>query len=120
MAVPRFFTRRASVETALVCDLANMLASLLGERPDFLAVAEAAIPGYVAVAPLEEAELAILADVIAARAVADIVVSEWRKVQHPENAEYITHWEAGSWVILETLEAIGIQEVARRFRDLGR
>jgi len=108
------------VETALVCDLANMLASLLGERPDFLAVAEAAIPGYVAVAPLEEAELAILADVIAARAVADIVVSEWRKVQHPENAEYITHWEAGSWVILETLEAIGIQEVARRFRDLGR
>ncbi|MFL5768090.1 MAG: phosphotransferase, partial [Actinomycetota bacterium] len=81
------------VETAFVCDLANMLASLLGERPEFHEVAEAAIAGYVAVTPLEEAELDVLPDVVAARAVADIVVSEWRKVQHPENAEYITHWE---------------------------
>jgi Ser/Thr protein kinase RdoA (MazF antagonist) len=103
------------VETAFVCDLANMLASLLGERPDFLAVAQAAIAGYVAVAPLQDAELEILPDVVAARAVADIVVSEWRKVQHPENADYITHWEAGSWVILETLEAMGMQEASRRF-----
>jgi Ser/Thr protein kinase RdoA (MazF antagonist) len=108
------------VETAFVCDLANMLASLLGERPDFLTVAEAAIAGYVAVTPLEDAELEILPDVVAARAVADIVVSEWRKVQHPENAEYITHWEAGSWVILETLEDMGVPEVARRFRDFAR
>jgi Ser/Thr protein kinase RdoA (MazF antagonist) len=107
------------IETAFVCDLANMLASLLGERPDFLAVAEAAIAGYVPVAPLQDAELEILPDVVAARAVADIVVSEWRKVQHPENAEYITHWEAGSWVILETLEDMGIREVARRFHDFA-
>jgi Ser/Thr protein kinase RdoA (MazF antagonist) len=107
------------VETAFVCDLANMLASLLGERPDFLAVAEAAIPGYVAVAPLEEEELAILPDVIAARAVADIVVSEWRTVLHPENAEYITHWEAGSWVILDTLDAFGVEDLARRFRAIA-
>jgi Ser/Thr protein kinase RdoA (MazF antagonist) len=103
------------VETAFVCDLANMLAALLGERPDFLAVAEAAIPGYVAVTPLTDAELEVLADVVAARAVADIVVSEWRKVQHPENAEYITHWEAGSWVILETLDKLGVDEVSDRF-----
>jgi Ser/Thr protein kinase RdoA (MazF antagonist) len=103
------------VETAFVCDLANMLASLLGERPDFLAVAEAAIPGSVAVAPLEDRELEILADVVATRAVADIVVSEWRKVQHPENADYITHWEAGSWVILERLDELGVENVARRF-----
>jgi hydroxylysine kinase len=108
------------VETAFVCDLANMLASLLGERPDFLAVAEAAISGYVAVASLEEEELAILPDVIAARAVADIVVSEWRKVLHPENAEYITHWETGSWVILETLEELSVREVTRRFSDFVR
>ena len=108
------------VETAFVCDLANMLASLLGERPDFLAVAEAAIAGYVAVTQLQDAELEILPDVVATRAVADIVVSEWRKVQHPENAEYITHWEAGSWVILETLEDMGVREVARRFHDFAR
>jgi Ser/Thr protein kinase RdoA (MazF antagonist) len=109
-----------TVETAFVCDLANMLASLLGERPDFLAVAQAAIAGYVAVTPLQDAELEILPDVVAARAVADIVVSEWRKVQHPENADYITHWEAGSWVILETLEAMGIQEASRRFAAAAR
>jgi Ser/Thr protein kinase RdoA (MazF antagonist) len=74
----------------------------------------------VAVTPLQDDELEILPDVVAARAVADIVVSEWRKVQHPENAEYITHWEAGSWVILETLEDLGVREVARRFRDFAR
>jgi hydroxylysine kinase len=108
------------VETAFVCDLANMLASILGERPDFLAVAETAIAGYVAVTPLRVAELELLPDVVAARAVADIVVSEWRKVQHPENADYITHWEAGSWVILETLDDMGVGDVARRFHDLGR
>ena len=108
------------VHTALVCDLANLLAALLGERPDFLAVAEAAIRGYDSVTRLEDAELLLLADVVATRAVADIVVSEWRKERHPENAEYITHWKAGSWVILDTLEEMGMEEATGRFRDFVR
>jgi Ser/Thr protein kinase RdoA (MazF antagonist) len=103
------------VRTALVCDLAILLASLIGDRPEMFEVAEASIRGYHSVRPLEEDELRVLADLIAMRAAANVVVSAWRPQLYPDRAAYISSWDAGSWVILERFREIGPAELQRRF-----
>jgi hydroxylysine kinase len=103
------------VRTPLVCDLAMLMASLIGDRPDMFEVAAASIRGYHSVTPLEEDELRVLADLIAMRAAGNVAVSAWRPQLYPERAAYISSWDAGSWVILETFREIGPAEVSRRF-----
>ncbi|MDP9301624.1 MAG: phosphotransferase [Actinomycetota bacterium] len=104
-----------AVQTALVCDLAMLLASLIGDRADPFEVATAAIRGYHSVTRLGRDELHVLADLIAMRAVANVAVSAWRTQLYPDNAAYISSWDAGSWVILQTFRETGIHEVRRAF-----
>jgi Ser/Thr protein kinase RdoA (MazF antagonist) len=103
------------VRTPLVCDLAMLMASLIGDRPDMFEVAAASIRGSHSVTPLEEDELRVLADLIAMRAAGNVAVSAWRPQLYPERAAYISSWDAGSWVILETFREIGPAELYRRF-----
>jgi 4-aminobutyrate aminotransferase-like enzyme/Ser/Thr protein kinase RdoA (MazF antagonist) len=102
--------------TPLVCDLAVALGSLLRERENLFETADAAIGGYTSVTPLEDAEAALLADLLATRAAATLVISAWRVRRYPDNTEYITGWDAGSLGILEALWETGPAEVERRFR----
>jgi hydroxylysine kinase len=106
-----------ALRTAMVCDLAMLLASLMGDRADPYEVAAAAIRGYHSVTPLGEDELRVLADLIAMRAVANVTVSSWRTRLYPDNAAYISSWDAGSWVILKRFREIGLGELQRRFAD---
>lgn len=102
--------------TALVSDLAIALASGMFHREDPIAAAQSMIRGYVNVTPLQDDEIQILADLVAARLVAWGTIAAWRVQKHPENAEYITGDTDEAWAVLTTMADVGWDEVGRRFR----
>jgi 4-aminobutyrate aminotransferase-like enzyme len=106
--------------TALVCDLAIAVADVLHGRDDAIEAAGAMIDGYVSVTPLEDEEAEILADLVAARLATDVTVSAWRLGMYPDNAAYAALSEPGSRAFLDAIEAMGIDTVARRFREACR
>ena len=58
-------------------------------EPDLLAPALDLIAGYHATTPLTAGELDLLPDLILARIVARIVISEWRAERFPDNRGYV-------------------------------
>lgn len=109
--------------TALVLDLVAALVALLGGRnnaADLFAAAEAAIAGYAAVTPLEDDEAAFLGDLVAARLAQTTLISAWRIGVYPENAAYLSSWDAEAWPMLTLLESVGLPEVRRRFAAAAR
>lgn len=103
--------------TALVCDLAVAVASLIWEQPDPLEGAEHAVRGYLDVATLEDEEVALLGDLVAARMTAWGVIAAWRGARYPENVDYITAGDDLAWDLLARFDGMGMDEVARRFED---
>ena len=101
----------------LVCDLAVAVADVLHGRDDAIEAAEALIGGYVSVTPLEDEEARLLADLVAARLATEITVTAWRQRLYPDNAAYAASGEPGARAFLDAIEAMGIDAVARRFRD---
>ncbi len=101
--------------TALAADLAVALASLLRGRPpeDVFRVARIALDGFASRLPLEQLELELLGDLVAARLAAIVSISAWRSHRFPENAAYIEAWDDDSWRLLELLDELAPQEVAR-------
>jgi 4-aminobutyrate aminotransferase-like enzyme/Ser/Thr protein kinase RdoA (MazF antagonist) len=101
--------------TARAGDFAIGLVSLLRGRPesDVFRVARIAIDGYSSRIPLEDEELDLLADLVAARLAALVTISAWRVERYPENAEYIQSWDADSWALLEHFDAVGLDAVGR-------
>ncbi|MEX0816437.1 MAG: aminotransferase class III-fold pyridoxal phosphate-dependent enzyme [Gaiellales bacterium] len=101
--------------TARAGDFAIGLVSLLRGRPesDVFRVARVAIDGYVSRIPLEDEELDLLADFVAARLAALVTISAWRVERYPENAEYIQAWDVDSWALLEQFDSVGLDAVAR-------
>ncbi len=67
--------------TALVCDLAVATADVLSGRDDGLKLAHEILSGYVATTPLESQEIEVLADLIAGRYAAAILITAWRTRQ---------------------------------------
>ncbi|MDX6339577.1 MAG: hypothetical protein QOG05_6917 [Streptosporangiaceae bacterium] len=104
----------------LVCDLAVAIADVLHGRSDAIAAAAAMIGGYVSVTPLEEDEAGLLADLVTARLATEITVTAWRQRLYPDNAAYAASGEPGARAFLDAIEAMGIDGVARRFRDACR
>jgi 4-aminobutyrate aminotransferase-like enzyme len=101
--------------TALAADLAVALASLLRGRPpeDVFRVARIALDGFASRLPLEQLELELLGDLVAARLAAIVSISAWRSHRFPENAAYIEAWDDDSWRLLELLDELAPQQVAR-------
>jgi len=101
--------------TALVADFAIAVASLLRGRPndDVFRVARIASDGYARVAPLEQQELDVLGDLVAARLAEIVSISAWRVRRYPENAEYIQAWDEDSWKLLELFAGVGPEQVSR-------
>jgi 4-aminobutyrate aminotransferase-like enzyme/Ser/Thr protein kinase RdoA (MazF antagonist) len=67
--------------TALVCDLAVATADVLSGRDDGLELAHEVLAGYVSTTPLEQQEIELLADLIAGRYAAAILITAWRTRQ---------------------------------------
>jgi 4-aminobutyrate aminotransferase-like enzyme len=104
----------------LVCDLAIAIADVLHGRADAIEAASAIIGGYVSVTPLEDQEAGLLADLVAARLATEITVTAWRLGRYPDNAAYAASGEPGARAFLDAIEAVGIDTVARRFREACR
>jgi 4-aminobutyrate aminotransferase-like enzyme/Ser/Thr protein kinase RdoA (MazF antagonist) len=101
--------------TALAADLAVALASLLRGRPteDAFRVARIALDGFASRLPLEPLELELLGDLVGARLAAIVSISAWRSRRYPENAAYIEAWDDDSWRLLELLDELAPEDVAR-------
>jgi 4-aminobutyrate aminotransferase-like enzyme len=104
----------------LVCDLAVAVADVLHGREDAIEAADALIGGYVSVTPLEDEEAGLLADLVAARLATEITVTAWRQRLYPDNVAYAASGEPGARAFLDAIEAMGIDAVARRFREACR
>jgi 4-aminobutyrate aminotransferase-like enzyme/Ser/Thr protein kinase RdoA (MazF antagonist) len=101
--------------TALAADVAVALVSHMRGRPldDAFRVARIALDGFASQLPLEELEHELLGDLVAARLAALVSISAWRSRRFPENAAYIEAWDAASWPLLELLDGLPSEEVAR-------
>jgi 4-aminobutyrate aminotransferase-like enzyme/Ser/Thr protein kinase RdoA (MazF antagonist) len=103
--------------TAIVCDLSSALQSLLEGRTgeDVIASTMRVVDGYRSVTQLEDADLAVLPDLMSARLVTVAVLFGWRAARHPDN-EYLRGWERYLWPLLAFLEEEGRHRIAERLR----
>ena len=104
-----------TTHSPLLFDLAVALASFCTPDALFDRV-EAFVRGYGEVTPLEEDEVILLGDAVSARMVASVLISAWRVRHFPENAEYITAFDARTWAVLELFDELAPHELRRRFR----
>jgi len=100
--------------TALVNDVAIAAAYQLLPEPDLLRPALDLISGYHATTALTTAELDLLPELIGARILARIVISEWRAARFPENRAYILRNTPRAWDHLGRLQAIRTDEITER------
>ena len=101
--------------SALAADVAVGLASVLRGRShdDAFRTARIALDGFASRLPLEQLELELLGDLVAARLAAIVSISAWRTRRFPENADYIEAWDDDSWRLLELFDSLAPAEVAR-------
>jgi len=103
------------VHTLLIIDLATTIAPMLRGHNDPVGAAAEVIAGYHEIIPLEDAELRILYDLIAARLTMLNVIAAWRVTLHPDNREYITGGVEQTWITLEAWRALDPADVTQKF-----
>jgi 4-aminobutyrate aminotransferase-like enzyme/Ser/Thr protein kinase RdoA (MazF antagonist) len=97
--------------TALVCDLGVAAADLLCGRDDALDVAHEVLSGYAAATPLEPREVGLLADLMAARYAASVLITAWR-TQQLGSAPQI---DQAAYDQLEAMLDVGLDTLTARF-----
>ncbi len=103
------------VHTLLIIDLATTIAATLRGHADPVGEAAEIVAGYNEIIQLEESELRILYDLIAARLTMLNVIASWRVTLHPDNEEYITGGMGETWHTLKAWRAKDPTEVTRKF-----
>ena len=103
------------VHTLLINDLATTIAPMLRGHADPVGTAVEIIAGYHETIPLEDAELRILYDLIAARLIMLNVIASWRVGIHPDNREYIIGGVEETWTTLEAWRALDSADVTKKF-----
>ena len=106
--------------TALVNDVAVAAANLLSADADFLRPALDLISGYHATTPLTAGELDLLPELMLARILARLVISEWRAARFPGNRAYILRNTPQAWAHLSRLRTIEVDEITARIHDACR
>ncbi len=97
--------------TALVCDLAVAAADVLSGRADGLEGASEVVAGYHGVTALEPDELALVADLMAARYAATVLITAWRTREQGWAPEI----DDEAYRQLETMLDAGLDSLASRF-----
>ena len=97
--------------TALVCDLAIAAADVLSGRPDALELAGEVVAGYHSVTPLEAVELALTADLMAARYAATVLITAWRTREQGWAPEI----DDEAYVQLDAMLTAGLDLLGRQF-----
>ncbi len=103
--------------TALVNDVAIAATYQLSDEPDLLAPALDLIAGYHATTPLTDGELGLLPDLILARIVARIIISEWRAERFGDNRAYILRNTPRAWEHLYRWLDIPAGQIAARIQE---
>lgn len=98
--------------TALVCDLAITAADLVSGRADGLEAAREIVAGYDAVTPLEADERALVADLMAGRCAAAVLITAWRTREQGSAPEI----DDEAYALLETLLSTGTDNLVVRRR----
>lgn len=101
--------------TLLIVDLATTIAATMRGHVDPVGAAAEIVRGYNEVTPLEDAELRVLYDLIAARLTMLNVIASWRVTIHPYNTEYITGGVEETWTMLAAWRKLDPEEVTKRF-----
>ena len=102
-----------ATHTALLCDVAVGLVSVMGGRDDPLEAGRLLLRGYERVMPLEGLEWELLPLFVEARLAASLAIAAWRLELYPENADYITIDSARFRPLLLDLAALGHAEAGR-------
>jgi 4-aminobutyrate aminotransferase-like enzyme/Ser/Thr protein kinase RdoA (MazF antagonist) len=97
--------------TALVCDLAVAAADVLSGRADGIERAGEVIAGYHSVTPLEPEELALVADLMAGRYAASVLITAWRTREQG----WAPAIDDEAFVRLEMMLGAGLDALASRF-----
>jgi 4-aminobutyrate aminotransferase-like enzyme/Ser/Thr protein kinase RdoA (MazF antagonist) len=97
--------------TALVCDLAVAAADLMSGREDGLELVPEVLAGYDSVTPLEPGELALVADLMAARCAAAVLITAWRTREQGWAPEI----DAAAYRRLEEMLEVGLDRLAAGF-----
>lgn len=97
--------------TALVCDLAVATADVLSGRDDFLELAPEVVTGYADVTPLEPREVGLVADLMAGRYAASVLITAWR-TQEQGDAPQI---DDEAYARLEAMLDAGLDTLTARF-----
>ncbi|MGH8989479.1 MAG: aminotransferase class III-fold pyridoxal phosphate-dependent enzyme [Acidimicrobiales bacterium] len=105
-----------TTHTALVCDLAVVLAEVLQTSLGALELAEPIVAGYTSLTPLEDEEAYLLADMTAARAATEVVVTMWRRANHP----HVTDEPDGAIALLRNLAETGFDKATSRLARMCR
>ena len=98
--------------TALVCDLAVTVADLFSGRADGLELAGEVVAGYHAVTPLESEEVALVADLIAGRYAAMVLITAWRTREQG----WAPAIDDEAYLRIEEMLSAGLDTLAARFQ----
>jgi 4-aminobutyrate aminotransferase-like enzyme/Ser/Thr protein kinase RdoA (MazF antagonist) len=101
--------------TALICDLAVATADVLSGRDDRLELAPEVVAGYVATTPMEPQEIALLADLMAGRYAASVLITAWRTQQ----LGWAPKIDDEAYDQLEAMLAVGLDVLSARLTTAG-
>lgn len=92
-----------ATRTHVVCDVAVAMAYALHDAPDALAAGLPLLAGFASLQPLRRDEAELLLDLIIARMVVRVGITEWRARRFPDNRTYILRNTPLAWRLLENL-----------------
>jgi len=99
------------IRAPLISDLATAIAYLPLDGSDPLDLLTDFTARYHAVLPLMDDELDFLLDLVRARQVMIVAVTEWRAARHPHNRAYILRNNPRAWKSLSALGRLARQDV---------
>ncbi len=103
------------LHTITIAELAIACTYAMLDKPDPVAAAANVVAGYHAALPLQEAELAVLFELIRTRLAVSVVNSSYQQTVEPENV-YLQISARPAWVLLETLQGVVPQWAEAVFR----
>ena len=98
-----------------ILDLSDAMADFFHDTEDCKTMWQALVRGYNAVQPIEPAELELLFDLMIMRELTTILITESRRVQTPDQPNYIRDSGFGSLSALKHMLAIGRQQATDIF-----
>lgn len=102
------------VETALVNDVAVAASYQIAPEGDPLDGVVEFVHAYCGVRSLERIEAELLFDLVAARLLTTVAITNWRAVRYPENRHYILRNSPSAWSGLERFAALVPGQVRER------